>query len=358
MYIKKNLNNIVSYIIIFLIALLFISILSTKAQSKIFKIKDIEISEPFNADFNKETVINKAFSKAFDELILTIITTNDKMKVNNIKLSEIKYLVESFEIKDENFLDKKYVANLNVNFNKKNTLRFFEKKNIFPSLKKKKDFLTILIFIDNDKNQIFLYENNIFYKNWNKYKEKYFLINYILINEDIEDLRVINEYKDNIENLQFNEIIKKYDLNDYIVSIFFKNKNELRILSKFFFDNNLKIINQTYNKVNFDDENKLDDLIIKTKMKLEDLWKNNNLINTSIKLAINLEINPKKTLDIINLEKEMNKIDLVYDYYITSISNEKLNYKIIFNGSPKQFLKIMREKNIAIDIDNELWKIK
>ena len=209
MFIKKNLNNIIPYIIICLIALLFISILSTKAQSKIFKIKDIEISEPFNADFNKETVINKAFSKAFDELILTIITTNDKMKVNNIKLNEIKYLVESFEIKDENFLNEKYVANLNVNFNKKNTLRFFEKKNIFPSLKKKKDFLTILIFIDNDKDQIFLYENNIFYKNWNKYKEKYFLINYILINEDIEDLRVINEYKDNIENLQFNEIIKK-----------------------------------------------------------------------------------------------------------------------------------------------------
>ena len=131
MYIKKNLNNFVPYIIICLIALLFISILSTKAQSKIFKIKDIEISEPFNADFNKETVINKAFSKAFDELILTIITTIDKIKVNNIKLSEIKYLVESFEIKDENFLDEKYVANLNVNFNKKNTLRFFEKKIFF-----------------------------------------------------------------------------------------------------------------------------------------------------------------------------------------------------------------------------------
>ena len=54
----------------------------------------------------------------------------------------------------------------------------------------------------------------------------------------------------------------------------------------------------------------------------------------------------------------MDKIDLIYDYYVTSISNKNLQYKIIFNGSPKQFLKIMNEKNIIIDIENEIWKVK
>ena len=79
---------------------------------------------------------------------------------------------------------------------KKRTLNFFSKlKNIFPSLKRNKDFLTVLIFIDNDENQIYLYENNPFYKNWNNRKEKYFLINYILIDEDIEDLQIIERIK-------------------------------------------------------------------------------------------------------------------------------------------------------------------
>ena len=54
----------------------------------------------------------------------------------------------------------------------------------------------------------------------------------------------------------------------------------------------------------------------------------------------------------------MDKIDLIYDYYVTSISNGNLFYKIIFNGSPSQFLKIMSEKNIKIDIENEVWKVK
>ena len=77
-----------------------------------------------------------------------------------------------------------------------------------------------------------------------------------------------------------------------------------------------------------------------------------------MKLQINLQLNSKDTLKAISLENEMDKIDLIYDYYVTSISNKELYYKIIFNGSPKQFLKIMSEKNILIDIDNEIWKVK
>ena len=358
MYTKKIFFKIVSFIIICLSTLIVATIPTTSAVSKIFKISDIEISEPFNANFNKEKVINKGFSKAFKELTSSIITTKDKPKIKSIKLNEIKYLIESFEINNESFLEKKYIANFNVNFNKKRTLNFFEKKNIFPSLKKNKDFLTILIFIDNDKNEIFLYEKNPFYKNWNSINEKYFLINYILIDQDLEDIKIINDNKENLETYQFNEIIKKYDLDDYIISIIFKNKKKLRILSKFFFDKKLKIINHVYDDIDLRDQNKLDDLIFKTKVNLEDLWKSNNLINTSLKLPINLKLNSKDTLKIVNLEREMDKIDLIYDYYVTSISNKNLNFKIIFNGSPKQFLNIMSERNIKIDIENEPWEVK
>ncbi len=358
MYTKKKFFKIVSQTIICLSTLFSAILLSTSSESKIFKIEDIEIAEKFDTNFNKEIAINNAFSVAFKELTSSVITTKDKKKIQSIKLNDIKYLVESFEIKNETFLNKQYIANFNVNFNKKKTLSFFERKNIFPSLKINKDFLTILVFIDNDKNQIFLYENNPFYKNWDNIKKKYFLINYILIDEDLEDLKIINENKENIENYKFDQITKKYDISDYIISIIFKNKKDIRILSKFFFDENLKIINYKYNDVDLNNKKELDNLIFQTKINLEDLWKGNNLINTSLKLPINLQLNSKDTLKIVNLEEEMDKIDLIYEYHVTNISSDNINYKIIFNGSPDQFLKIMKDKNIKIDIENEIWKIK
>ena len=151
---------------------------------------------------------------------------------------------------------------------------------------------------------------------------------------------------------------QKYGLEDYIISIIFKSKKNIRILSKFFFDEKLKIINHKYSDIDFSDQTELDNLIFNTKINLEDLWKSNNLINTSLKLPINLQLDSEDTLKIVNLEREMDKIDLIYDYYVTSISNKNLNFKIIFNGSPKQFLNIMSERNIKIDIENEIWKVK
>ena len=124
-------------------------------------------------------------------------------------------------------------------------------------------------------------------------------------------------------------------------------------------DQKIKIsTNHKYKNIELSNQNNLDSLIFSTKKNLEDLWKSSNLINTSLKLPINLQLNPKDTLKIINLEKKMDKIDLIYEYFITNISSKKINYKIIFNGSPKQFLKIMSENNIEIVIENEIWKIK
>ena len=59
MYTKKKIFKIVSFIIICLSTLILVTIPTTSVESKIFKISDIEISEPFDANFNKEKVIIK-----------------------------------------------------------------------------------------------------------------------------------------------------------------------------------------------------------------------------------------------------------------------------------------------------------
>ncbi len=358
MFVKTKFLKLVPYIF-FLTLILFIILMDiNKLEARIFKIENVEVSEPFNSNFNKDNTINKAFVSAFEELTSTLITSKDKGKLASLDLEEIKLLVESFEISDESFLNKNYVAKFNVNFNKRNTLSFFEQKNIFPSLKKKKDFLTILIFINNDSNETFIYENNPFHKYWNEDKKKYFLLNYVLTEEDIDTLEAINANKENIEKFKFENIIKKYDLKDYIIGIFFKNDKKIRVFARFYFDDKLKILNTNFNNINNLDQVLIKKIINETKIKFEDTWKKNNQINTSIKLPINLQISSKKNQEFLNLENKMNEIDLISNYYITSLNNELITFKIIFNGSPKQFLNAMNNNGIKIDTDNEIWKVK
>ena len=82
-----------------------------------------------------------------------------------------------------------------MNFNKKNTLKLFEKKNIFPSIPKKREILLIPVLVDLQSNQISLFNNNVFYDLWNLKKERFFLLNYILPTEDLEDVNLLLENK-------------------------------------------------------------------------------------------------------------------------------------------------------------------
>ena len=89
-------------------------------------------------------------------------------------LKEIKALIDSFIVRDERFINDEYFTTLDVNFNKKDTLIFFEQNNIFPSIPIKKNILTESFLLDLQLNKIFLFTNNIFYKNWNNYIKIFF----------------------------------------------------------------------------------------------------------------------------------------------------------------------------------------
>ena len=105
---------------------------TTKVQANSFEINNIEISKPFENNFNKRTVIDKVIKEAFLELVSSLIKSDDQTKIKNVKLNEIKSMIDSFSIKEEKFINQTYYVNLGVSFNKKKIFKFLEKKNIFP----------------------------------------------------------------------------------------------------------------------------------------------------------------------------------------------------------------------------------
>ena len=346
------------YIFFFSIVLFINIILISISSASTFKIKDLEISEPFNVNFNKEKVINKAFKEAFIELISIITTSSDQKKIRKTSIKEVKSLIDSFTMNKERFVNDSYLVNFDVSFNKKNTLNFFEKKNIFPSIPKKKEILLIPVFIDLQSSQVSLFNNNIFYDTWNLKKERFFLLNYILPTEDLEDVNLILKNSDLIEEYDFKNIVKKYNLEDFIIVIIYKNFNELNILSKIQINNLSKIENQTFKEVNIEDDQSLNSILIELKNTYENYWKGLNKINTSIKLPLNISVNSSEYKKILNLENVLDELDLVFSYEISQFDNEMIYYKIIYNGPPNKFLIDLKTKGIVIDTQKQNWKIE
>ena len=132
MFQNSNFFFLRKFYIFFFLLLLFIVLNNSKVHSSIFKVSDIQITEPFNADFKKQKVINKAIILAFRKLLSMTISTNEMYKISGFSVEEIKNLIDSFTIKDEKFINDKYYATFEINFNKQNTFLYVEKKKYIP----------------------------------------------------------------------------------------------------------------------------------------------------------------------------------------------------------------------------------
>ena len=359
MQIINKLLRLQKVYIFFISFVLFIIIFSTTyLKANTFRVSDIEISSPFKLNFKKSSVIDEGFQVSFSSLLSMITTSGDKNEIKNISIKELKSMIDSFTISDEKFINNEYFAKLETTFNKRKILKFLETKNIFPSIPIRNKVLLVPILVDIKTNNTYLFNNNIFYDRWNDTKKNYQLLDYLLPSEDLEDLNKLQEMSNSIETYDFIDLINKYDLKDYIIPVIFKDDDEVKILSKINLNNSLKIKNQKYSEIDLTNEKDFNMILENLKNLYEDEWKKNNEINTSIKLPLTISIKSTDYKKIVYLEQVLADIDLISNFYILKFNNKFIQYRIIYNGSPKTFFNDMSNKYFDIAMENNVWTVK
>ena len=346
------------YIFFPILSLIIFSFSTTGVKAKSFDINNIEISKPFKNNFDKNKVIDSGFKKAFMELTYKLTKSSDHNKLDSIKLNEIKGMIETFSIQEEKFINQVYFVNLGVSFNKKKIFEYLEKRNIYPSQIKREKFLFIPIIIDEDINELRLFSNNPIYKNWNLNTQSYELINYILPSEDLEDFNLIKKNLEVIETYDFSKITKKYFLNNFIISLIYISNNEIKVLSKMYNKKNEIIKNNSFKNLDLNIDK--DIIYFKNELKnlFEDTWKKINEINTSIKLSIIIKIKNNNLVKSSQFENDLEEIDLVNDYSIQKFNKEFIFYEILFNGTVKNFINLMDNKNYKLNTEKKIWTIE
>ena len=358
MYSKKKNFCFKIYIYYFFLVSFLTYFSTSNLKAKIYKVNNIQINEPYKLNFEKNKVITKAFLDAFNQLMSKITLSKDRQLLDDISLPEIQKLINSFVILNENFIENKYSATLEVDFDKQKILNFLESKKVFSAVPIRKKILIIPIMINENKNQVYMFSENTLYNNWNRNHKSSYLINYILPNEDLEDINILKKKINNVENENFNEIISKYDIADYIVLIKYLNNNNLKILSKINFNENQKIINKSYQNIDLNNKYEIENLIEDLKNVFEDSWKEENLINTSLKLLITLSVDSNDFKLINKLERKLKVSDFISNYKIKSFTNKETIFRIIYNDTPDKFLSEFKSYGFNIDNSKSIWKIK
>jgi len=345
------------YIFIILTATIFSLILSLKSFSEenVFIIDNVKIEEVINVNFSRDKYINKAFLDSFKILMSKILISRDINKISNIKLIEIKSFINSFKILEETYRNDKYRAILKIFYNDIKIKKFLEQKNILYTQPRNISAVFFPILIVNEEIQDF--NENFFYKNWTKVEVENELINFILPLEELNDISKIKEMENIIVELKVDDLVNKYNIKNYVFALMQHQNKKLNVYLKTNFDNNKTSKNIPYELSDISDELKLNYILKDLKIKIMDIWKEENVIDFSIPLSIRVKFKYANLKDLIKLQNTFHTISTIDNYSLEQFNIINSFFKIYYYGNPKRLKTDLLKFGYQLKNDQGYWEL-
>ena len=342
----------------FLIQILFILVIFFKtgnllSENNLFNVNNIILEKKNN--ISNADLANLAINDAFNRLIKKVLLREDIKKIPNLNNADIKELVKYYNITKEKDLEKDKV-NFSVTFDKEKMHNLFYNREVSYSDFINKEFYILPIAVS--ENEIFIFSNNYFYKNWNT-NTKDELIELLLPLENIEIIQNINRSKKNLLNLELNILFKDYpNKNIALVLIDNSNSEEKKIYLKARIRGKMISKNINLNMTNLQEIkfNKL--IILKIKEEIVDLVKSQNLIDIRTPSFLNARFDLKKKSNLFLLNSKIKNIDLIENIFVQEFNKDYVKLRIKYLGKFEKIIKLLNNENIILQNINNQWLIE
>jgi len=343
------------FIFLTVAVLLFIFYTKSFSEENVFTINTVTVKGKIDLNFSREKYINKAFLNSFEILMNKILLSRDFTKINNIKLEQIKSLINSFKILEESYRNDEYTAKFRIFYNDLKVKKFLSKKNISFSQPEIISAVFFPVFFINDEIQNF--SDNFFYKHWTKIEIDNELINFILPLEDLEDISTIMEMKNKIEELDVDVLVNKYDIKNHVFALIDYQDKKLNIHVKTNFNNNKINKNFFYEVENINDELILNSILKDLKFKSTELWKEENLINFLMPLSIRLQYQHLNLKELDKLRNIFRKISIIENYTLEEFNINNAFFKLHYYGNPKKLRSELLKLGYQLKNDQGYWRL-
>ncbi len=340
--------------------LLFILVVLFKTETvfsknNLFNVNNIELEKKDKVANNK--LVDQAIKKGFKQLTTRILLKEDIYKLSDLKFSSIKQLVAYYQIKNvskENTREE--LLSFNITFDKDKIHDLFYKIGISYSKISDKELYILPLLIQ--KNEIFIFNNNFFYKNWNKIYEND-LIEFILPLENIEIIQNINNYKKNLINLNVADLFQEYTKKNLALVLIDKNKfGDKKIYIKSIIQGKKISKNLDLKKQNLSKDKINEKVIIEIKKELINIVKSKNLIDIRTPFFLNAKLNLNKKSNLVTLNSRINKIDSIENIYVQEFNKDYVNLRIKYLGNLEKIINQLNRENIELKLINDQWVIK
>jgi hypothetical protein len=323
------------------------------SENSIFSVDNIIIEK--SDDIERELLVNKAIKLGFYKLTQRILKEKDAIELSKTSLKDIKNLVSNYQIINEADNLKEGDVIINLTFDREKINKFFYNKDIsYADISKTK----LVIFpVLVEKNNINLFSDNYFYNNWEN-KNIYDFIDYVLPSENLEDIQLINQNKDNLETIKVDKILSKYDIKNYIFLVIKPGDKQANVFLKGKISGNEVIKNVEIEINNNDTKVNYTYIIKEIKKEINELWKSQNLIDISAPAFLNIMLFINESRDLLNLQQALSTIDLIDRYSVLELNKNYAKLNVKYYGKINKIKKKFQENGIIIEIINNEWRVK
>ena len=338
--------------LIILILIVFFKTETLLSDNNLFNVNNIKLEKKEKT--SNKILADQAITKGFYELISKILLKEDIDMVSDLSLSSIKQLVTYYQVTNiSNEQDDKEFVNFSVSFDKDKIHKLFYKKGISYSEIIDKELFVLPILIK--ENEIFIFNKNFFYENWNKVEEENLkLLEFILPIENIEIIQKINKNKDDLINLDVSNLFQEYQgKNLALIFIESSKKNIFKVYIKSVIQE--KNISKSFN---FKETNLGEKIIIDVKKELINLVKSKNLIDIRTPSFLNVILDLNKNSNLVQLKLKIKTIDLIENVYVQEFNKDFMKLRIKYLGKLEKIINQLKNQNINLELINDQWIIK
>ena len=339
-------------LIIYLIIIIFFKTETVLSEKNLFNVNNIQLEK--KAKISNKTLTDQAIKKGYIQLLDKILLKKDFNKLLDLNFNSIKELVTYYQISTDLNEEKKEIVNFNITFDKDKIHELFYSRGISYSEILDKELYILPILIKN--GEIFIFNNNFFYKAWNNVYQND-LIEFILPLENIEIIQNINKNKNNLIDVNLNELFKEYTKKNLAIVIFEENNNFKKVYIKSILQGKNISKSLNFNKKDKVIDQYYEEIITDTKKELINLVKSKNLIDIRTPSFLNVRFNLSQKSNLVELNLRIKNIDLVEKVYVQQFNKDYMNLKIKYLGKLEKIIYQLKKEKIELKLINEQWVI-
>ena len=344
-----------SFLQIIFILVVFFKTETLLSENNLFIVNNIKIEK--NNKSTNNSLANKAIKKGFNQLVEKILLKEDMGKLSDLDFSEIKQLVTFYQVSNiSEKKNKKEFANFNVTFDKDKIHDLFYNKEVLYSEISNKELYILPILIKN--NEIFIFNNNYFYENWNQIYDVE-LIEFILPLENIEIIQNINQNKNNLINIEIEDLFKEYQKKNLALVFIEESDNQKRKVYL-----KLKIEGKNISKglsikdKELEQNTLYEKILTVSKKEIINLVKSENLIDIRTPSFLKAKLNLSKKTNLVEFNSIIKNIDQIENVYVQEFNKDYIFLKIKYLGKLNKIINQFKFNNVDLKLVDEFWVIR